>query len=194
MLTFFQSSDIPSAYQTKLNHPLKHKQNVPCGGSLQYLHRSPASRKRLQKSYPVPGCITRPTCHWETEIQRPGPPGWGLDARLKNLLFKKLMLQNSKKCVLDVFQNVLRNVMLKKRALCCCYVKLFVRVRVRVTLQLTVSESVYLGVEPNLGLLNRDIFFFKLHSCLIWGALSDERPGQSFVSLQSVHSSQSVFT
>jgi hypothetical protein len=32
-------------------------------------------------------------------------------------------------------------------------------VRVRVTLQLTVSQSVSLGVEPNLGLLTRDIFF-----------------------------------
>jgi hypothetical protein len=34
------------------------------------------------------------------------------------------------------------------------------RVRVRVTLQLTVSQSVSLGVEPNLGLLTRDIFCF----------------------------------
>jgi hypothetical protein len=69
-------------------------------------------------------------------------------------------------------------------------------VRVRVTLQLTVSQSVSLGVEPNLGLLTRDIFFFflKLQSCLTWGALSDERSGLSFVSLQSVYSSQSVFT
>jgi hypothetical protein len=35
-----------------------------------------------------------------------------------------------------------------------------VRVRVRVTLQLTVSQSVCLDVEPNLGLLTRDIIFF----------------------------------
>jgi hypothetical protein len=35
-----------------------------------------------------------------------------------------------------------------------------VRVRVRVTLQLTVSQSVCLGVQPNLGLLTRDIIFF----------------------------------
>jgi hypothetical protein len=34
------------------------------------------------------------------------------------------------------------------------------RVRVRVTLQLMVSQSVCLGVEPNLGLLTRDIIFF----------------------------------
>jgi hypothetical protein len=60
------------------------------------------------------------------------------------------------------------------------------RVRVRVTLQLTVSQSVCLGVEPNLGLLTRDIFFFKLQSCLIWGALSDERSGLSFVSRLSL--------
>jgi hypothetical protein len=41
-------------------------------------------------------------------------------------------------------------------------------VRVRVTLQLTVSQSVCLGVEPNLGLLTRDLtylfvfFFFEV--------------------------------
>jgi hypothetical protein len=34
------------------------------------------------------------------------------------------------------------------------------RERVRVTLQLTVSQSVSLGVEPSLGLLTRDLFFF----------------------------------
>jgi hypothetical protein len=63
------------------------------------------------------------------------------------------------------------------------------------TVQLTVSQSVSLGVEPNLGLLTRDIFFFKLQSCLIWGALSDERSGLSFVSLLSIQSVVvSVFT
>jgi hypothetical protein len=56
----------------------------------------------------------------------------------------------------------------------------------QVTLQLTVSQSVCLGVEPNLGLLTSDIFFLKLQSCLIWGALSDERSGLSFVSLLSL--------
>jgi hypothetical protein len=62
-----------------------------------------------------------------------------------------------------------------------------VRVRVRVTLQLTVSQSVHLGVEPDLGLLTRDIFFFwKVTVLSFGGALSDERSGLSFVSLQSV--------
>jgi hypothetical protein len=49
-----------------------------------------------------------------------------------------------------------------------------VRVRVRVTLQLTVSQSVCLGVERNLGLLTRDLFFFYLfcfesYFLVIWG-------------------------
>jgi hypothetical protein len=43
----------------------------------------------------------------------------------------------------------------------CWYLERLVdRVRVRATLQLTVSQSVCLGVEPNLGLLTRDLFFF----------------------------------
>jgi hypothetical protein len=48
-----------------------------------------------------------------------------------------------------------------------------VRVRVRVTLQLTVSQSVRLGVEPDLGLLTRDNFFFffifESYCLVIWG-------------------------
>jgi hypothetical protein len=40
-------------------------------------------------------------------------------------------------------------------------------VSVSVTLQLTVSQSVSLGVEPNVGLLTRDIFFFESYS-LVW--------------------------
>jgi hypothetical protein len=36
----------------------------PCGGGLEYLHRSPASRKRRQKGNPVPGGITGPPCSW----------------------------------------------------------------------------------------------------------------------------------
>jgi hypothetical protein len=56
--------------------------------------------------------------------------------------------------------------------------------RVRVTLQLTVSQSVCPGVEPNLELLTRDLFFsFKVTVLsLFWDALSDERSGLSFVS------------
>jgi hypothetical protein len=70
------------------------------------------------------------------------------------------------------------------------------RVRVRVTLQLTVSQSASLGVEPNLELLTRDRFFIlKVTVLSFGGALSDERSGLSFVSLcQYSLSSQSVFT
>jgi hypothetical protein len=39
-------------------------------------------------------------------------------------------------------------------------------VRVRVTLQLTVSQSVRLGVEPDLGLLTRDAQETMEHDCL----------------------------
>jgi hypothetical protein len=64
-----------------------------------------------------------------------------------------------------------------------------VRVRVRVTLRLTVSQSVSLGVEPNLGLLTRDIIFFLSRSLSFYswgGALSDERSGLSCVSPLSI--------
>jgi hypothetical protein len=38
--------------------------HVPCGGGLEYLHRSPASRKRRRKGNPVPGGISGPPCSW----------------------------------------------------------------------------------------------------------------------------------
>jgi hypothetical protein len=60
----------------------------------------------------------------------------------------------------------------------------------QVTLQLTVSQSVsqYVLVSSPIWDFWPEIFFFvffawKLQSCLIWGALSDERSGLSFVSL-----------
>jgi hypothetical protein len=34
----------------------------PCGGGLEYLHRSPASGKRRRKGYSVPEGITGPLC------------------------------------------------------------------------------------------------------------------------------------
>jgi hypothetical protein len=57
----------------------------------------------------------------------------------------------------------------------------------------SVSQFV-LGLSPIWDFWPEIYFFFKLQSCLNWGALSDERSGLSFVSLQSVYSSQSVFT
>jgi hypothetical protein len=35
-----------------------------CGGGLEYLYRSPASRRRRRKGNPVPGGISGPPCHW----------------------------------------------------------------------------------------------------------------------------------
>jgi hypothetical protein len=58
-----------------------------------------------------------------------------------------------------------------------------VKVKVKVTLRLTVSQSVCLGVEPRLGLMTRylGLFWMKVAVLSVWGALSDERSGQSFV-------------
>jgi hypothetical protein len=57
-----------------------------------------------------------------------------------------------------------------------------VKVKVKVMLQLTVSQSVCLGVEPQLGLMTRCFLFVTVAVLSIWGALSDERSGLSFVS------------
>jgi hypothetical protein len=44
---------------------------LPCGGELEYLHRSPSSRRRRRKRNAVPGCITGSPCHWGTETWSP---------------------------------------------------------------------------------------------------------------------------
>jgi hypothetical protein len=41
-------------------------------------------------------CITEPACHGRTQIQEPSPQGWGLDARLITLLYKKNIVWKSK--------------------------------------------------------------------------------------------------
>jgi hypothetical protein len=55
---------------------------------------------------------------------------------------------------------------------------------------MTVGQSVCLGVEPALGLVTRFFPFFppKVVVLSLWGALSDERSGLSFVSLLSIQS------
>jgi hypothetical protein len=53
---------------------------------------------------------------------------------------------------------------------------------VEVTLRLTVSQSVSLGVEPHQELITRYIYFYlTIMALLFWGALSDERTDLSFV-------------
>jgi hypothetical protein len=59
---------------------------------------------------------------------------------------------------------------------------------VEVTLQPTVNQSVCQGIEPTLGLVTRYYFlsegyFLKVAVLALWGALSDERSGLSFVIL-----------
>jgi hypothetical protein len=56
------------------------------------------------------------------------------------------------------------------------------QVKVKVTLRLTVSQSVNLGVEPHLRLMTRYLFLsWQLRYCFLWGALSDERLGLYFI-------------
>jgi hypothetical protein len=45
------------------------------GGGVEYLHRSPASRRRRRKWNPVAGGITGPPSFGGLLIQGPGPPG-----------------------------------------------------------------------------------------------------------------------
>jgi hypothetical protein len=57
------------------------------------------------------------------------------------------------------------------------------KVKVKVTLQLTVNQSVSLGVELHLGLLTRYLLSFDSYGIFffLWGTLSDERTGLYFV-------------
>jgi hypothetical protein len=69
--------------------------------------------------------------------------------------------------------------------------QLSTEVEVEVTLQLTVNQSVCQGIEPTLGLVTRYYFltegcFLKVAVLSLWGALSDERSGLSFVILLNV--------
>jgi hypothetical protein len=90
-----------------------------CRCGLEYLHRSPASRRRRRKGNPVPKGITGPPCHWGTYMQGPGPPGWGFDARVTTLLCKKLLLLHPKKRKPDaIWQNLLRKAMAQKGLFC----------------------------------------------------------------------------
>jgi hypothetical protein len=55
-----------SLRNTKIHHR-SHKFQIlaiPCGGGVEYLHRSPAIRRRRRKWNPVPEGITGPPCPW----------------------------------------------------------------------------------------------------------------------------------
>jgi hypothetical protein len=61
----------------------------------------------------------------------------------------------------------------------------------KVTLQLTVGESVSLDVEPHLELVTGYLLLFDNYCLVLWGALSDERTGLSFVYAADPPQSQS---
>jgi hypothetical protein len=63
-----------------------------------------------------------------------------------------------------------------------------VKVKIKVALQLTVSQPLCQGMEPILGLVTRYYFlsegcFLKFAVLSFWGVLSDDRSGLSFVFL-----------
>jgi hypothetical protein len=54
--------------------------------------------------------------------------------------------------------------------------------KVKITLRLTVNQSVSLGVDSHLGLMTRCLLLFDSYGLVfLWGALSDERTGLSVV-------------
>jgi hypothetical protein len=55
------------------------------------------------------------------------------------------------------------------------------QVKDKVTMRLAVSQSVSLGDEPHLGLMTRYLLPFYSYGLALWGALSDERTGLSFL-------------
>jgi hypothetical protein len=61
------------------------------------------------------------------------------------------------------------------------------KVKVKVTLRLTVSHSLSLGVEAHIGLITRYLLLFNSYGLVLWGALSDETTGLSFVYAAGPH-------
>jgi hypothetical protein len=55
------------------------------------------------------------------------------------------------------------------------------QVKVKLTFRLTVSQSASLGVKPHLGPMTRYLLLCEVTDLFLWGALSDERTGLSFI-------------
>jgi hypothetical protein len=62
-----------------------HYKRTPCGGGLEYLNRSSASRKRRRKGNWVPGMKLGHPVPGGDIILGPSPPGWGSHKNLDNL-------------------------------------------------------------------------------------------------------------
>jgi hypothetical protein len=73
--TMFHIRSVQSCYQRR-EFRYGRRWWLPCGGGVEYLHRSPASRTKRRKGNPVPGGITGPPRSWAIKIRGPGPPGW----------------------------------------------------------------------------------------------------------------------
>jgi hypothetical protein len=82
------------------------------------------------------------------------------------------------------------------RSPCTITFKAVGSIKVKVTLRLTVSQSVCLGVEPNLGLLTTEFFSPPKVTVLSFGApsLTRGRVYHMSVFVIEVYSSQSLFT
>jgi hypothetical protein len=74
----------------------------------------------------------------------------------------------------------------KSRSQCQSYRTTHVKVKVKVTLQLTVSQSACLDAEPLLVLMTRCLLVLTITVVCLWRTLSDERLSLSIVS-QSLH-------
>jgi hypothetical protein len=68
----------PVRYELKFIYPLdvQFTLNISCGGGVEYLHRSPASRTMWRKGNPVSGGITVPLSSRGIQIRESVPPGW----------------------------------------------------------------------------------------------------------------------
>jgi hypothetical protein len=63
-------------YERSANISFRMK-SILCGGGVEYLHRSPDSRRMRRKGSSVSGGITGPPCSWGILIRGATPPGWG---------------------------------------------------------------------------------------------------------------------
>jgi hypothetical protein len=73
---------------------LNYLEGIPCGGVLEYLHRSPAIRSRRRKENPCLGVkVGRPITggHKYCDLV----PGGGLDARIMTLRCKNIIVAKS---------------------------------------------------------------------------------------------------
>jgi hypothetical protein len=89
-----------------------------CAGGLEYLHLSPASRRRRRKGRPVPEGITGPPCHWGYKYRGLvlQVVGWTQGWRPRS--DKEIIVAKSKWKSDSIWQNLLRKTMTQKGMFC----------------------------------------------------------------------------